>query len=161
MTDTKYKDSLVKLFSEFVEKHFGGSSKEVIPTEQVTKSVNDEQRLALFVVLEPQDGDTTTDLHGDTYTAVEVEKACHNFGRHCMKANLFHQVETEEAQIIENYISPVDFELDGQLVKKGTWLQNWYFPETEVGEDLWKSVKAGEINGVSIQCRAAPEKLND
>lgn len=144
-----------------IEKYFGGSEQVVEPTEQISKSVNEEQRLALFVVLEPQEGDETTDLHTDTYTAEEVEKACHNFGQHCMKANLFHKVETEEAQIVENYIAPVDFMLDGEAIKKGTWLQNWYFPETEVGELLWKAVKSGEINGVSVQCRAITENLDD
>jgi hypothetical protein len=155
------KQELVEAFSDFIEKFFGGSKKEIPATEQITKSVNEEQRLALFVVLEPQDGSETTDLHGDTYTAEEVEKACHNFGTHCMKANLFHKVETEEAQIVENYTSPVDFMLDDKLIKKGTWLQSWYFPETEVGELLWKAVKSGEINGVSVQCRAETESLND
>lgn len=144
-----------------IEKYFGGSEQVVEPVEQISKSVNEDQRLALFVVLEPQEGDETTDLHTDTYTAQEVEKACHNFGQHCMKANLFHQVETEEAQIVENYIAPADFMLDGQAIKKGTWLQNWYFPETEVGELLWKAVKSGEIDGVSVQCRAITENLDD
>lgn len=155
------KQELIEAFSAFVEKFFGGSKQEVHSVEQVTKSVNEEQRLALFVVLEPQEGAETTDLHGDTYTAEEVEKACHDFGQHCMKANLFHKVETEEAQIVENYTAPVDFMLDDEFVKKGTWLQAWYFPETEIGESLWQAVKSGEINGVSIQGRALPEKLND
>src|SRR5690606_10836816 len=125
------------------------------------KSVEPEQRIALFVVLEPQDGDLTNDAHGDTYTAEEVAKACRNFGDHCNKANLFHKVETQDAEIIENYIAPVDFQLDNEIVKKGTWLQKWYFPETEVGEVLWQAVKNGEINGVSIQCRAETLSLEE
>jgi hypothetical protein len=155
------KKSFDDSLGELIEKYFGASEQEALPIEQITKSVNEEQRLALFVVLEPQEGDETTDLHGDTYTAEEVEKACHNFGQHCMKANLFHKVETEEAQIVENYTAPVDFMLDDKIIKKGTWLQSWYFPETEVGEVLWQAVKSNEINGVSVQCRASPEKLND
>lgn len=150
------KEKMLKAFTDFLEKAVGETT-----VQNITKSVDNEQRLALFVVLEPQEGDSTTDKHADTYTAVEVEKACHNFGQHCMKANLFHKVETEDAQIVENYISPVDFVLDEQLIKKGTWLQNWYFPETEAGEQLWQAVKSGEINGVSVQCRATAELLND
>lgn len=156
------KKSFAESLGELIEKHFGGSEQEASAVEQVTKSVNEDQRLALFIVLEPQDGgDTTTDLHGDTYTVEEVEKACHNFNQHCMKANLFHKVETEEAKIVESYVAPVDFVLDDKTIKKGTWLQSWYFPETEVGELLWKSVKDGTVNGVSIQGRATTERLDD
>lgn len=161
MTSKVEQQKFKELLNDVIEKYFGGSEKVVEPVEQINKSVNEEQRLALFVVLEPQDGDETTDLHGDTYTAAEVEKACHGFNQHCMKANLFHKVETEEAKIVESYIAPVDFQLDDKLIKKGTWLQSWYFPETEVGELLWKSVKDGTIDGVSIHGRATTEKLDD
>lgn len=155
------KKDFIESLSQLIEKFFGGSQEQEVPVEQITKSVDEEKRLALFVVLEPQEGDLTTDLHTDTYTAEEVEKACHNFNSHCSKANLFHKVETEEVKIVESYIAPVDFNLDGKTVKKGTWLQSWYFPETEVGNLLWKAVKAGEINGVSVGCRANVEVLND
>lgn len=155
------KKSFAESLGELIEKYFGGSEQELEAVEQITKSVNEEQRLALFVVLEPQDGEETTDLHGDTYTVEEVEKACHNFNQHCMKANLFHKVETEEAKIVESYVAPVDFVLDDKVIKKGTWLQSWYFPETEVGELLWKSVKDGTIDGVSVGCRATVEEIDD
>ena len=145
--------------TELIVKCFGDSSKESLPVEKITKSVDEEQRLALFVVLEPQEGDTTSDLHGDTYTALEVEKAAINFNTHCMKANLFHLVETEEAQIVESYVTPAELTLDGLLIKKGTWLQKWYFPETEMGELLWQAVKSGEITGVSVGCNATVENL--
>jgi hypothetical protein len=160
MTD-KVKKSFAESLSELIEKHFGGSKEESPPVEQINKSVNEEQRLALFVVLEPQEGTETTDLHADTYTASEVEKACHNFSEHCMKANLFHLVETEEAKIVENYIAPAEFVLDGEVIKKGTWLQTWYFPETEIGEALWQGVKSGEYNGVSVQCKATTEDITN
>lgn len=157
----KDKKEFVESLGVLLEKFFGGSQQQEVPTEQITKSVDAEKRLALFVVLEPQDGDITTDLHGDTYSADEVEKACHNFNNHCSKANLFHKVETEEAKIVESYIAPVDFLMDEKVIKKGTWLQSWHFPETEIGDVLWEAVKSGDINGVSIQCRATTEVIND
>jgi len=151
---------LVEALSELIEKFFGGTSKEVTPIVEINKAVDIEKRQALFVVLEPQEGDTTDDLHGDTYTAEEVEKACHNFGVHCMKANLFHVVETQDATILENYIAPSSFTLDnGVEVKKGSWLQNWYFKDTSNGDLLWDNVKSGEITGVSIQALATTEDL--
>lgn len=151
-------DKKEKLF-ELLEKFFGGSEQETAPVE-LTKAVDEENRTALFVVLEPQEGFFTTDLHEDTYDAEEVRKACHNFAQHCMKANLFHRVETESVEIVENYITPVEFTLeDGRTVKAGTWLQVWYFPETDEGEELWKMVKSGEINGVSVGCRVMVQEF--
>lgn len=150
----------VEKLGDLIEKYFGGSQQEET-TKEITKSVEEEQRIALFVVLEPQEGDTTTDLHQDTYTEVEVAKACRNFNQHCNKANLFHKVETQDAEIIESYILPADINLDGEIVKAGSWIQKWYFPETEIGEILWQGVKDGTFNGVSIQARANTEKLEE
>lgn len=153
----QFKEGLLTL----IEKCFGPTTKEAPPVEQITKSVNEEQRLALFVVLEPQEGEYTKDLHGDTYTADEIRKGCYSFNTHCRKANLFHAVELEDAHIVESYITPVDMSIDGKVIKSGTWLQTWYFPETEIGEELWSAVKSGEINGVSINCKALGEEIND
>lgn len=126
---------------------------------EIKKSVEQEERKALFVVLEPE----VVDLHGDIYDEKEVEKACISFNKHCQKANFFHKVELQEAEIIQSYISPTTFELettDGkQVIKKGTWLQEWYFPETEVGNTLWDGVKSGEFNGVSVGAKAKVEEL--
>lgn len=148
-------ESKAEKLYELLEKFFGGSEKQE-STVETTKAVDLEQRRALFVVLEPD----TVDLHGDTYSAAEIEKACINFNTHCMKANLFHQVQIETAKIEQSFISPSEFTLDdGRLIKKGTWLQWWYFPEEEESEKLWKAVKSGDINGVSIGCRAMVEEL--
>jgi len=142
---------------ELLEKFFGGSKDKSEPVVEVTKSIDIEERRALFVVLEPE----TVDLHGDIYSAEEVEKACINFNTHCNKANLFHQVQIETAKIEQSFISPSDFVLDdGRMIKKGTWLQWWHFPEQDVeSEKLWKQVKSGDICGVSIGCRATVEEL--
>jgi hypothetical protein len=151
----------VDALAELIEKHFGGSQEPTVETVvEVTKAVDSEKRMALFVVLEPQDGDETTDLHGDTYTAEEIEKACNNFNTHCRTANIFHQVQTQDVDIVQSFITPAGFTLDnGVEVKKGSWLQWMYFPETEIGEALWQGVKSGEINGVSINAMATTEDL--
>lgn len=162
------KNKLIEAFGEFIDKYFGNSSVEEKMKEEeakslefsveIKKAVDDEQRMAMFVVLEPD----AVDAHGDTYTEEEVEKACNNFGLFCMKANLFHRVETEDAKIVQNFISPADFTLDdGREIKKGTWLQWWHVPETENGEAIWKAIKTGDINGVSIQGWAKVENLDD
>lgn len=137
-----------------------GEPEKASPQVEVTKAVDQEKRMAMFVVLEPQSGDTTTDLHGDTYTEEEIEKACINFNQHCNTANLFHQVETQEAEIVQSFITPASFTTDdGRVIQKGTWLQWWHFPETEVGELLWEGVKTGDITGVSIGAKATVEDV--
>lgn len=122
---------------------------------RIEKSTNEVERKALFVVLAPDE----VDAHGDTYSAKEIEKGMQNFNRHCMKANLFHMVETQEAEIVQSYTTPVDMYIGERLIKKGTWLQEFYFPETEVGEQLWQSVLNEEITGVSVGCTAMTEDI--
>ena len=148
--------TLQELLEKALEQIKAVSSPKEVP---VVKSVEQEERKALFVVLEAD----VVDLHGDTYTAKEVEKACLNFNKHCMKANFFHRVELEDAEIQQSYVTPATFTLetpDGSVeVKKGTWVQQWYFPETEVGNVLWDGVKSGEFNGVSIGALAKAEDI--
>lgn len=148
---------LVKQFADWLEKHTGGSQQEHEPSVEITKALDEEERMALFVVLEPQEDEgSTTDLHGDIYTEAEVWKACASYNMHSMKANLFHRIQTEKAKIVQSFVTPSAFVTeDGRQIKKGTWLQWWHFPEgDETSEQLWKMVKSGEINGVSIGCSA-------
>lgn len=150
------KKSFAEGLSDLLEKHFGSTNKESELQMEVTKAVDNEQRMALFVVLEPD----TFDQHNDIYSEEEVWKACNNFNTHCSKANLFHRVETEDMQFAQSFIAPSEFSLDdGRVIKKGTWLAWTYFPETENGEVLWKGVKEGKFNGLSIQARALVEEL--
>lgn len=161
------KKSLTEALVQFVEKFFqenedekmeelGAKSTEL--SVEIKKSVDEEQRMAMFVVLIPNE----VDLHGDVYSEDEVESACNNFNMFCNKANLFHRVETEDAKIIQSFISPASFTLDdGREIKKGTWVQWWYFPETEAGESIWTAVKSGVINGLSIQGWASTEEINE
>ena len=125
------------------------------PAVRIGKATNEMERKALFVVLAPDE----VDAHGDTYSAKEIEKAMQSFNKHCMKANLFHLVETQEAEIIQSYTTPVDMYIGDKLVTKGSWVQEFHFPETEVGEMLWKAVLSGEINSVSIGCFADVEEI--
>lgn len=122
---------------------------------RIEKSTNEVERKALFVVLAPDE----VDAHGDTYSAKEIEKGMQSFNRHCMKANLFHMVETQEAEIVQSYTTPVDMYIGEKFITKGTWVQEWHFPETETGELLWKAVLSGEITGVSVGCVANVEEI--
>jgi hypothetical protein len=161
------KKTLTEAFVAFLEKHSGGSNKEVqqapeapvVASTTIKKAVEEEQRKALFIVLQPQEDDTP-DLHGDAYTAQEVEKAADNFNTYCGQANVQHTADTEHAQILESYVAPVDFTLDnGRVVMKGAWVQTWKFLETEQGEYLWSGVKDGTFTGLSIGCTASTGEI--
>lgn len=142
-------EEIKKALSEMVESLF---KKEVA---RIEKATNEIERKALFVVLAPDE----VDAHGDTYSAKEIEKGMQNFNRHCMKANLFHMVETQEVEIVQSYTTPVDMYIGERLIKKGTWLQEFYFPETEIGEKLWQAVLNDQITGVSVGCSATAEEI--
>ena len=142
-------EELKKALSDVLEPLF---KKEVV---KIDKATNEMERKALFVVLAPDE----VDAHGDTYSAKEIEKAMQSFNKHCMKANLFHLVETQEAEIVQSYTTPVDMYIGEKFIKKGTWLQEFYFPETEVGEQLWQAVLNEEITGVSVGCTASAEEI--
>lgn len=138
---------------ELLEKFFGGSKENKIVEEtDVIKVLDEEERMALFVVLAPED----EDLHGDVYSEKEVEKACISYNTHCRKANLYHRVETEDFAIVQSFVTPVSFVDDsGREIKKGTWLAWTKFEN----EELWQQVKSNEFQGLSVGCRATAEEL--
>lgn len=126
---------------------------QTIKASPIVKSLNEEKRLATFLVLEPQDDDfTTTDLHGDWYNADTVEDACHSFNRFCRKANLFHLVDTTSFEFVESYITESEITVGEEVIKKGSWLAKIYVTKSESGNLVWESIKSGEFNGLSVQC---------
>ena len=168
MTDKDTEDkNITEVLVELLQRYSGGTNQEVeqppeTPIEvstTVKKTVDVEQRKAMFIVLQPC-SEGSADLHGDIYTAEEIEKGADSFNTYCGQANVQHAVDTEHAQILESYITPVEFTLDtGKTVLKGSWIQTWKFLETEQGEYLWKGVKDGTFTGLSIGCTAMTEEI--
>lgn len=120
---------------------------------KVAKATNEELKQATYIVLVPDE----VDLHGDIINEDEVRKACHNFNKFSMQANLFHLVETETFEFVESYIAPTDFTLGDKEVKKGTWLAT----VQALDDDLWSLMKNGEICGLSIGALAHVETLEE
>lgn len=120
---------------------------------QITKAVNEELKQATFLVLAPDE----VDLQGDTYSADEVRKACHNFNQHCMTANLLHLVETDTFDIVESYISPVDMILNDVVIKAGSWMSVLQI----YSDEIWSEIKDGNLTGVSVACLADTEYLDE
>ncbi len=166
--DTK---KLLEKFKEFLDTHSGGSKdnheQHVESEEPLFKSVKEMERRALFVVLEPQSSlDDVSDLHGDYYDEITVEKACNNFNKHSDKAGLYHEytVDNDLVEIEQSFINPSTFKTEsGVTIKKGTWLMWMHFPKPDNEEDdtIWPDVLSGEFTGVSVECAGRGYNVND
>jgi len=115
---------------------------------------NEEERYVLGVVLEPD----VEDSQGDIYDSDTVRKASEFFMEHARDLGLMHETTLSEksVKILENYIAPCDFDIEGQPVRKGTWL----LAARILDETLWTAVKAGELTGWSIEGSALAQMLS-
>jgi hypothetical protein len=129
----------------------------------ITKALDEELRVATFVVLEPQyENMMTSDLHRDWYSEEEIFKAMMNFNQFCMKASLFHMMDTNAVNFVESYCTKADMILNERYIKKGTWLASIYCPpDNETSELIWQGIKDGTFTGLSIQCMAEVETIDE
>lgn len=144
---------------EITEAELEVEDKTEINSVNIVKQLNEEKRLATFVVLEPQDEPKedyeTTDLHADWYDEDTVENACINFNRFCRKANILHMMPTTGYEFVESYITKSDQIIGESLVKKGSWVATIYCSD----DDIWQGVKDGTFNGLSVQCSGLTQKI--
>jgi len=111
----------------------------------IMKRGTDEERYVFGVVLEPD----AVDSQGDVYDEEAVKYASRYFmaSRHRMGFMHDYVLEDDKYIVVDNYLAPVDFSLEGATVKKGTWLLGVIVTD----EELWRQIKAGELNGFSIE----------
>lgn len=103
----------------------------------------DKKRQIVFgIVLEPN----TVDTQSEWETALEIEKAAHRFMEKSQTIGVMHKDTKREINLIENYIAPAEFEMEGQRVKKGSWVMGIHVLDKEI----WKQVEEGQLNGFSI-----------
>lgn len=87
----------------------------------------------------------------------EIRKAAHRFMENGALVNKMHEDLNPFGRVVENYIAPADFTVDGETIRKGSWVVG-IDPSAE-GRDL---VDSGKFTGVSIQgygMRTPVEKL--
>lgn len=104
------------------------------------------ERIVYGIVAEPD----TKDAHDDHQTAEDIEKASNFF----METAQGIRVVTDEdhddnnftANLLENYIARIDMSLEGEVIKKGTWIQS-----LRLDQDTWDKVESGEITGFSMK----------
>ena len=95
------------------------------------------------IVYEPMEEDS----HGNYMTEEEITKAAYWFAKNGDKVDLQHSFEPlDGATVVENWIAKADFDIDGETVKKGTWLMT-----VEVAdESVWEGIEKGDITGFSM-----------
>lgn len=100
-----------------------------------------EKQLIYGIVLEPE----VIDAQGDMILAADIEQAAHGFLARSRTVGDMHRKKAM-ADVVESYIAPVEFQLGGQTVKKGSWV----IAVRVHDEELWNAVKAGEYTGFSV-----------
>ncbi|MCY8503939.1 XkdF-like putative serine protease domain-containing protein [Bacillus inaquosorum] len=101
----------------------------------------DEQKLVYGIVYEPD----TVDAHGDFMTAEEIEKAAHGFLKDAREIDKQHDFKGGVGEVVESYVAPSNFEMNGESIKKGSWVL-----VTKASEEVWEQIKKGEITGYSM-----------
>jgi hypothetical protein len=87
------------------------------------------------------------DAHGNYMTEAEILKAAYWFAKNGDSVDLQHSFKAlDSATVVENWVAKSDFDINGETIKKGTWLI-----AVEVGDgDVWEAVQKGEITGFSM-----------
>jgi len=100
-----------------------------------------EKQYVLGVVLEPD----TVDTQGDIVSADEIERAAHQFMVESRVVGKDHR-ERADAEVVDSFVTPVDFAINGEQIKRGSWLLGVHIKDPE----LWKAVKEGKYTSFSI-----------
>jgi len=102
-----------------------------------------ENHYVTGIVYEPM----TEDSHGDFMNEAEITKAAYYFARNGSNVDIQHSFEPfKGAVVVESWIAKADFELEGQQIKKGTWLMTMEISDA----DVWSKIEKGQITGFSI-----------
>ena len=99
------------------------------------------KQIVYCVVLEPD----SEDSQGDIISADDIEKAAHEYMANYRQIFDSH-VEKTDASPVESFIAPVDMVVQGEHIRKGSWVMAIKVQDAS----LWAAIEKGEVNGVSI-----------
>ena len=102
-----------------------------------------ENHFVTGVVYEPM----VEDSQGEYMTEEEITKAAHWFMKNGGDVDLQHCFKKcEGAEVVESFVAKCDMEIEGQEIKKGTWVMTMEIADP----DVWESIQKGEITGFSM-----------
>lgn len=102
-----------------------------------------ESHFVTGIVYEPM----VEDSQGNYMTEEEITKAAYWFAKNGNKVDLQHCFQKcEGAAVVESYVAKCDMEIEGETIKKGTWLMTMEISDSAV----WDSIQKGDITGFSM-----------
>ena len=124
----------------------------------ITKSGNGAANFATFGRILKADADShfvtgivyepmVEDTQGNYMTEEEITKAAYWFAKNGNQVDLQHCFEKcDGAAVVESYVAKCDMEIEGEAIRKGTWIMTMEITDT----DVWESIQKGEITGFSM-----------
>jgi hypothetical protein len=124
----------------------------------ITKSENGSANFATFGRILKADADShfvtgivyepmVEDSQGNYMTEDEITKAAYWFAKNGNQVDLQHCFQKcEGASVVESYVAKCDMEIEGEPIRKGTWLMTMEISDS----DVWDSIQKGEITGFSM-----------
>lgn len=129
-------------------------------TQQVAKfyvpitKASEEERTVTGVALRPD----IVDAQGDIMESSVIRAAAHNFLANynkVTKLGYMHKDFEPKFELAESYLAPSELTINGTIVPEGSWIM-----VLKVLDDkIWKMVKAGKLNGLSIGGKAKVQKI--
>lgn len=105
--------------------------------------VDDEHHYITGVVYEP----LVKDSHDNFMTEDEIIKTAYWFAKNGDKVDLQHSFEElDEAVVVESWVTKSDETIEGEEIKKGTWLMTVEISDS----DIWDKIQKKEITGFSM-----------
>lgn len=111
-------------------------------------SEEEEERKVYGLVYAPD----VVDAHGDYTDADTLERAAHDFMLNYQKMDVQHNFEEGAGEVVESFIAPETFTINGEEILKGSWVL-----VSIASEEVWEAIKKGEITGYSLYGTAEVE----
>lgn len=124
--------------SKLGEKKF----EKMVPIVPLLAKADKDERIVYGIVYEPDEEDS----QGDEANAEEIRKAAYQFMEEVQTFKVMHKGKKVKVRILENYIAPVDFTIEGKSVKKGSWVLVTRILDAKI----WKAIKKGKLTGYSM-----------
>ncbi|PER25428.1 XkdF-like putative serine protease domain-containing protein [Bacillus cereus] len=125
---------------------------------KIIKGEDEDQKLVYGIVYSPGSAEdpSTHDAHGDFMTAEDIEKSAHNFIAKYRNIDAQHDFNAGAGEVVESYVAPVDMDINGETITKGTWVL-----VTKATDEIWKDIKDGKMTGYSLAGIAETEVIEE
>ena len=100
------------------------------------------EHIVYGVVWEPE----TTDSQDDIISEDEIRKAAYQFMEETQIFKVNHEGNEVSTRILENFIAPDDFVVNGLPVKKGSWV----LAVRVLNQNVWQGITNGLLTGYSV-----------